>query len=102
VTVAGSGARKQRFRGTLTVGCTASVAGTCEAIAAVKVGRKTIKSKVARKQVAAGQKVTLKLRFSKSAAAKIRKALRKRGTARATITLAAAGVAAKHVVTLRK
>ena len=102
VIVAGSAAKKQRFRGTLTVACTANVAGTCEAVAAVKAGGKTVKSKVARKQVAAGQKVTLKLRFSKSAAAKIRKALRKRGTARATITLSAGGAAAKHAVTLRK
>ncbi|HEX8206357.1 MAG TPA: hypothetical protein VF587_09895 [Solirubrobacteraceae bacterium] len=97
-----SGKRRQRFRGTLTVGCTATVAGTCEAVALVKAGGKSIKSKVARKQVAAGQKVTLRLRFSKGNAAKIRKALKRRRSARATITLSAPGAAAKHVVTLRK
>lgn len=97
-----SGRRRQRFRGTLSVGCTTSVAGTCKAVALVKAGRKTVKSKVARKQVAAGQTVTLRLRFAKAKAAKIRRALKRGGTARATITLAAAGTFAKHVVTLRR
>jgi dipeptidyl aminopeptidase/acylaminoacyl peptidase len=96
-----SGARKQRFRGTIKVGCTASAAGTCEAVALVRAGG-TIVSKVARKQVAAGQKVTLKLRFSKPAARKLRKALKRRGKAKATITLSAPGASAKHVVTLKR
>jgi WD40-like Beta Propeller Repeat len=96
-----SGSKRQRFRGTLSIGCTASVAGTCEAVAAVKVGRKTIRSKVARKQVAAGQRATLRLRFSPKNAKAIRKALR-RGKARATITLLAGGATAKHTVTLTR
>ena len=101
VSLIASGAKKQRFRRTLSVGCTATVAGACEAVAAVKAGRKTIKSKVARKQVAAGQKVTLKLRFSKSAAAKIRKALKRRNL-RAAVKLSAAGATTTRTITLRR
>jgi hypothetical protein len=100
-TVTPSGAKKQRFLGTLSVGCTASVAGVCEAVATVKAGKKTYRSKVARKQVAAGEKVTLKLRFSKTAAAAIRKAA-KRGKAKATVVLTVPGATAKQSVTLTK
>ncbi|HEX2103179.1 MAG TPA: hypothetical protein VHF51_05975, partial [Solirubrobacteraceae bacterium] len=97
-----SGSKRQRFRGALTVGCTPSVAGVCEAVATVKAGRRTFRSKVARKQVAAGQKATLRLRFSKPATAAIRRALKRRGKAKASVKLSAAGATATHAVTLAK
>ncbi len=102
VAVTASGAKKQRFRGTLSVTCTASVAGLCEAVASAKAGKKTLRSKVARKQVAANQAVTLKLRFSKSAAAAIRKALRRGAKPKAVVKLTVPGAQGRHVVTLTR
>ncbi|HEX2086788.1 MAG TPA: hypothetical protein VHF89_14005 [Solirubrobacteraceae bacterium] len=100
-TVVASGPKRQRFRGTLSVSCTPSVAGVCEAVATVKAGKRTFRSKVARKRVAAGQKATLRLRFSKPAAAAIRRALRRGGKARASVRITAPGASAGHEIALR-
>jgi hypothetical protein len=101
-TVTAAGAAKQRFRGTLRVTCTASVAGTCEAVASVKLGGRTIKSKVARKQVAAGQPAALKLKFTKAGGAAIRKALRRGAKPKATVKLTAGAATATQTITLTR
>ena len=101
VTLTPSGARRQRFRRVVKVGCSASAAGVCEAVASVKAGGRTFRSKVARKQVAAGDEVTLKLRFSKKAARRIRKAVRRSG-AKASVTLTAPGATAARTITLTR
>jgi hypothetical protein len=95
------GAARQRFRGTLKVACRASAATTCKAVATVKVGRHTYRSKAAKGAVRGGSAKALKLTFGRSATTAIRQALRHRRLT-ATVTLSAGGATARRVITLKR
>ena len=95
------GATRQRFRGGISVGCAAVAAGTCEAVATVRVGKRVYRSKVARTKVKAGSPATLKVAFSRRATKAIRKGLRGRRLV-ATVTLRSGAATATHKVTLTR
>jgi hypothetical protein len=95
------GAATQRFTGRVAVVCRTSTAGTCRAVAAVKVGKRTYRSKAVTAKVAAGRAATLKVTFGRSATMAIRKAL-KRARCTAVVTLTAGGAKATKVVTLKR
>lgn len=101
VTLTAGGAGTQRFRGTLSVACTLSAAGSCKAVAAVKVGTRTYTSRAATAKVAAGTATTLKLTFAKGAAKAIKKAIR-HGKVKATVTLTTDSATATRVVMLKR
>ena len=96
------GAAVQRFRrGTLTLRCAVSTGGRCTAVAAVKVGRRTYRSKPASATVTAGEAATLTVRFGSGATAAIHRAL-KRGKVGATVTLRAGAATTTKAVTLKR
>ncbi|HMJ34678.1 MAG TPA: hypothetical protein VK501_12245 [Baekduia sp.] len=96
-----SGATTRRFTGRLSVVCKAGAAGTCKAVASVKVGKRTYASKTATAKVKANKAATLKVTFGQRATAAIRKALAQRRL-KVTVTLTAGGTSAKKVVTLKR
>jgi hypothetical protein len=99
--VVAGGPARQRFRGMLTVSCTAPASGSCTATATVRVGSRTHRAR-ASVAVRAGRAARLRLRFGAAATKAIRSALR-RGNLRATVRLAvragdgAAGAATRTV-----
>ena len=99
--IVATGATRQRFRGKLQVGCTALAAGSCEAVASVKVGKRTYRSRVARTKVTAGRAVKLEVVFGKRAAAAIRKGLRGKRLV-ATVTVRSGAATATRRITLTR
>ncbi|MDX6684914.1 MAG: hypothetical protein QOF86_1042 [Baekduia sp.] len=95
------GAATQRFRGKLSVSCTATAAGTCRAMATVKVGNRRYASKPATAKVAGGRATTLTPAFGKTATKAIRTALRHTRLT-AIVTLTAGGSTTTRTVTLKR
>jgi len=87
LTVRAGGATRQRFRGTLTVRCTAPVSARCAASASVTAGGKVHRARTTR-AVRAGKATMLRPRFSRASTRAIRAALGGR-TLRASVTLTA-------------
>jgi hypothetical protein len=101
LTLTAGGAASQRFYGTLKVACKASAAGTCKAVATVKIGRRRYTSKTATAKLVAGTATTLRLTFGTSATKAIKKALR-RGKLTAKVTLTSGTATTTRVVTLKR
>ncbi len=81
--VTAGGPAKLRFRGAITMRCTAPGATACRAVATVKVGRRTYRA------TGRGRAGTLRVAFGRTAAAAIRRAARGRTPVRATVVLTA-------------
>lgn len=101
LTLIAGGATSQRFNGALKVACKASAAGTCKAVATVKIGKRRYTSKTTTAKLAAGTATTLKLTFGTSATKAIKKALR-RGKLTAKVTLSSGTATTTRVVTLKR
>lgn len=101
VVVTAAGAAKQRFKRSVSVICSASVAGSCTATATVKVGKRSYAAK-ATASVAPGKVVTLKPTFSKRHAAAIVKAIKAGKKLTAQVTLSSGDGTATRAVTLKR
>ncbi len=99
--VVADGKARQAFKRSVTVRCTASVAGTCAAPATVKVGKKTYIATTSA-AVDAGKAKSLRATFSKRAAAAIVKALKARKKLVAQVTLSSGGGKASRAVALKR
>lgn len=99
--VSAAGKAKQRFKRSVSVSCTSSLAATCTATATVKVGKKSYTA-TASSAVTPGKAQTLAPRFSKRDAAAITKALKAGKKVTVQVSLAAGGGMASHAVTLKR
>jgi pimeloyl-ACP methyl ester carboxylesterase len=98
------GRKRQSLRhGVLLVTCASHTAGRCSAVATIKLGHARLRAKAAQ-AIKPGHAVTLKLRLAKSTLRKLRQALAKHQTLRASVALTlrdAAGRTAHRTLTIR-
>ena len=96
------GAKAKQKLGGLRVTCTVATAGRCSAVASVRAGGRTWKTRKAKGAATAGQPLAMVLRFDAKATRALRKALRRSGKLRAKVVVTSGAVAAEQTVTLTR